>query len=299
MENMLRETISRFYSIATGHENMTDRTLEEVVREFKEIGNIMVESNNIQLILKYVPDGSVDTSYLYDFTEQLSDDGYEVCCFVQDYIKKIRPVAYTGDYYQDLGSVVSEMKTFAILNDAVVITAAQCNREAAQIVDNARRNNNTDIVKQLSRANTGESMQIVHNADAIMMITPEVDRITGDRYLGVNQVKIRYNNSQALNLMYAFLPFAPNSSIKLLMDVGLSQPLYKETMNANDGPEMNKGSSNSIRMSTSTSSFIKSGCIVDMNAPTDNRTPNLFDSGYGSEYFKTEDTLIDPFIVYQ
>lgn len=266
MENMDRETLSRLYNISTSSGCMTDKTVDEVIYDMKTIGQLTVETDNgIDLIIKYVPDFSVDTSYLYDFTEELEDDGYEVCCFIQDYIKKIRPLNFTGDSYQDLGSVVAEMKNYAVLNDVPVITASQCNREAAKIIDQKRRTNSTDLVKQLGRDNTGESIQVINNADAVMMLTPEYD-MNDNKFLGVNLVKRRYTNTYTNSVQYVFLPFAPNNGIRLLMDLNSNTPLYKTTMNepGGNGPGINNGSPYG-NIGIKNSSYMASNSIKDLD----------------------------------
>ena len=289
MENMDRETLSRLYNISTSNGYMTDKSAEQVVYDMKTLGQLTIEGdNNVDLIIKYVPDFSVDTSYLYDFTEELEDDGYEVCCFIQDYIKKIRPINYTGDSYQDLGSVVSEMKNYAVLNDVPVITASQCNREAAKIIDQKRRTNSTDLVKQLGRDNTGESIQVINNADAVMMLTPEYD-MNDNKYLGVNLIKRRYTNTYTKSVQYVFLPFAPNNGIRLLMDLNSDKPIYKETMNENKGISINDDSpygSIGIR----NSSYMGSNSIKDYDA--DKPRASAF-----NKKNKIEKSLLCPFVI--
>lgn len=289
MENMDRETLSRLYNISTANGYMTDKSASEVIYDMKTIGQLTVEGDNgIDLIIKYVPDFSVDTSYLYDFTEELEDDGYEVCCFIQDYIKKIRPINFTGDSYQDLGSVVAEMKNYAVLNDVPVISASQCNREAAKIIDQKRRTNSTDLVKQLGRDNTGDSIQVINNADVIMMLAPEYD-MNDNKYLGVNLVKRRYTNTYTKSVQYVFLPFAPNNGIRLLMDLGADKPIYRETMNEptnmsinDDSPYGNIGIRNS--------SYMGSNSIKDYDA--DKPRASVI-----SKQEPTETTLICPFVI--
>lgn len=293
MENMDRETLTRLYNISTSNGCMTDKSAEEVIYDMQTIGQLTVDGNNgMDLIIKYVPDFSVDTSYLYDFTEELEDDGYEVCCFIQDYIKKIRPINYTGDPYQDLGSVVSEMKTYAVLNDVPIITASQCNREAAKIIDQKRRTNSTDLVKQLGRDNTGESIQVINNSDAVMMLTPEYD-MNDNKYLGVSLVKRRYTNTYTKSVQYIFLPFAPNNGIRLLMDLNSDVPLYKETMNEPNSVGM-KNSVPYANIGIKNSSYMASNSIKDMDEEDNSSNLNLNSASYVNA---SEAEPICPFVI--
>lgn len=292
MENMDRETLTRLYNISTSNGCMTDKSVEDVIYDMKTVGQLTVNAENgIDLIIKYVPDFSVDTSYLYDFTEELEDDGYEVCCFIQDYMKKIRPINYTGDSYQDLGAVTSEMKTYAVLNDVPVITAAQLNRDAAKIIDQKRKSNSTDLVKQLGRENIGESIQILNNSDAVMYLTPEYDS-NDAKYLGVSLVKIRYSNTANRAPQSLFLPFAPNSDIKLIIDLYSDTHMYKETMNA-PAPVMKGSASPYTNIGMKNSSYMGSNSIKNMDMDEDK--PLFFSDSYEST--GEEDEYPNPFVI--
>ena len=75
---------------------------------------------------------------MYTITDRLEDEGYEVIAFLQDYIMRIKPVERTGDSYQDLGNIVNEFKTYAMLKKVPVITASQLNREAIKIIEESK-----------------------------------------------------------------------------------------------------------------------------------------------------------------
>ena len=299
MENMDRETISRLYNIAVGNGSMTDGSLEEAIYNMQYLGQLSLNTPyDIDLIIKYVPDFSVDTSFLYDFTEDLRDDGREVCCFIQDYIKKIRPLTYTGDPYNDLGAVVNEFKNYAVWADVPVISAAQCNRDAARVIDQKRRTNSTDLVRELGRDNAGDSIQIINNADAIIMLNPEYDN-DDNKYLGLNLVKRRYTNTYIETPQCIYLPFERGNGIKLLMDLG-GQPLFRESMTVTSENPMNLGINPTSTVAIRGTSYMAQGSIVDMSTPPDKPdvkpTLNLFDSGFSSETVNETPQLINPFV---
>lgn len=286
MENMDRESISRLYNISTANGYLTDKSLEDTLYDMRTYGMLRLDTpTDMDIIIKYKPDSSCDTSYLYDLTDELEEDGYEVCCLIQDYIKKIRPVNYTGEPYNDLGNVIAEFKNYAILQDVPVITASQCNREAAKIIDQKRRINAVDLVRQLGRDNAGESIQVINNSDAVMMLTPEYDA-EHNKYLGVNLAKRRYNNTYSETLNYMFLPFAQNNGIRLVMDFNLPTPLYRVTMSNAPGIETQNQATLQMKTGMVGSAYLSNNAIIDrtkMTPPEIESAPhssNVFDTAY-------------------
>lgn len=234
MENTVTESVERLFGMATGRSNMADYTVENAMRMLREEGELyLTDVSPIDIIIKFKPSNSVDTSYLYTLTEDLEDQGLEVIAMFQDYIGRIRSTERLADTRLEYGMVVDEFKTYAEIKDIPVITVGQLNRDASKHIDEARNKSKSDLVRLIGRSNISESMLILNNIDAGFMIAPEVTR-TGERYLGIQRIKIRYN---AGNREFLYLPFA-NSTLKLVEDYG-SIAAYKTTMNEN---EMSGGS---------------------------------------------------------
>ena len=236
MENTVTESVERLFGMATGRSNMSDYTVENAMRMLREEGELyLTDASPIDIIIKFKPSNSVDTSYLYTLTEDLEDQGLEVIAMFQDYIGRIRSTERLADTRLEYGMVVDEFKTYAEIKDVPVITVGQLNRDASKHIDEARTNSQSDLVRLIGRSNISESMLILNNIDAGFMIAPEV-KATGERYLGVQRIKIRYNAGDRDCL---YLPFA-NSTLKLVEDYG-SIASYKTTMNesglfGNNGP---------------------------------------------------------------
>ena len=122
MENTVRETVERLFNISSTPENIINYTADQVINILRTEGELyLTDESPVDIIIKYVPDNSVDTGYLYTLTEDLEDEGYEVICLIQDYIKRIRPTNYTGDIRLDLGTIVNEFKVYAAIKDIPVI----------------------------------------------------------------------------------------------------------------------------------------------------------------------------------
>jgi len=228
MENGVKESVERLFSMCVGS-GMLEYSLEDAIEVLKNQGNLRLSSDDpIDIIIKFKPNLSVDTSYLYTMVEDLEDEGYETICVLQDYMKRIRPVEgmFGGDLRLQLGAVVNEFKTFATIKNIPVITASQLNRTATSSIDEARIKNKADLVRLIGRANVGESNLILENSDWICLIAPEYDK-EGNKYLGIQRVKSRYyiNN----DLYTCYLPYV-GKTIKFVEDLYAPMPVHKITM---------------------------------------------------------------------
>ena len=238
MENGVKETIQRIFSMCVGTD-ILNYTEDEAVEILKTQGNLHVSNDDpIDLIVKFKPNLSVDTSFMYDMVEDLEDEGYETICVLQDYLKRIRSVdgSFGGDLRQQLGAVVNEFKTFATLKDIPVITASQLNRDATAHIDEARVKNKADLVRLLGRSNVGESNLILENSDWIGLIAPEYDR-DGNKYLGMQRVKSRYYIPN--DLFTAFMPYV-SGTVKFVEDFYSQVPVHRITLR----PDMDNGVEN-------------------------------------------------------
>lgn len=226
MENTVSESVERLFGISTGRNNsMIDFDVRDVVRMMREEGGLYLNKNSpINVIIKFVPTNSVDTSYLYTLTEDLEDMGYEVIAMFQDYIGRIRSTQRFTDSRLEYGAVTDEFKTFAEIKDIPVITASQLNRDASKHIDEGRKSNKADLVRFLGRSNISESMLILNNIDAGFVIAPEITQ-EGDRYLGIQRIKIRY---KAGDMEYVYLPYK-RGSIAFEEDFGMPAR-YKTTL---------------------------------------------------------------------
>lgn len=266
MENGVKETVERIFSMCTDS-SIKDYTEDEVVEILKSKGNLMVsDADPVNIFILYKPNLSVDTSYLYDVVEDLEDEGFETICVIQDYMKRIRSVegSFGGDLRQQLGAIVNEFKTFAILKNIPVITASQLNRDATKHIDEARSRNKADLVRLLGRSNVGESNLIIENSDWIGLIAPEYDR-ENNKYLGMQRVKSRYYIPG--DFSYAYIPYI-NNGIKFIEDFYSPIPMHKISMREQ---EMNTGISGN-GMINEVKEFTD---FNDVKLPV-NDTPNVF-----------------------
>ena len=225
MENTVTESVERLFGMATGHQRMTDYTPENAIKMLKEEGELyLTDESPIDLIIKFKPSNSVDTSYLYTLTEDLEDQGMEVIAMFQDYIGRIRSTEHLADTRLEYGLIVDEFKTYAEIKDVPIISVAQLNRDASKHIDEGRKASKSDLVRLIGRSNISESMLILNNIDAGFLIAPEMTQ-TNERYLGVQRIKIRYD---AGDREFVYLPFV-GDTLKLEEDFG-RVPVFKTTM---------------------------------------------------------------------
>ena len=231
MENTLNETLERVFSILVSDDDISEfGGYKEVMHLLRQNGLGVTNDSPIDIEFRYVPSNSVDTDYLYTIYDEMSANGQEVVCLVQDYIKRIRPRDFKlmgGDMRIALGAVVDEFKEFAIAKHIPVITASQLNRDAAKIIDEGRKSTEADLVRKVGRANIGESTLITENADSAFILVPE-DGADGRRYLGMANAKKRFKTQSS---QFFYLPYSKERPLELLQDIHLAEPLSKLSLN--------------------------------------------------------------------
>ena len=231
MENTLNETLERVFSILVSDDDISEfGGHKEIMQLLRQNGLGVTNDSPIDIEFRYVPSNSVDTDYLYTIYDEMSANGQEVVCLVQDYIKRIRPRDFKlmgGDMRIALGAVVDEFKEFAVAKHIPVITASQLNRDAAKIIDEGRKSSEADLVRKVGRANIGESTLITENADSAFILVPE-DGADGRKYLGMANAKKRFKTQSS---QFFYLPYSKERPLELLQDIYLAEPLSKLSLN--------------------------------------------------------------------
>lgn len=281
LENDLEETIARLCEMSGIDGSMSDYSIDELIMKLRTEGELYLNSASpIDIIMKYKPGMSVDTSYLYTLTEELEDDGYETIAVIIDYIKRIRSSLDNSDTRVWLGNVVNEFKVFASTKDLVVISASQLNRDATSHIDESRKANKSDLVRMLGRSQIGESLLILENLDGAFLIAPEWTK-EGQKFLGFQRIKKRY---KASDLTYLYYPY--KGDIKLLEDLNALEPVYKTTMrdipqNFNNLKHINTLNDvqdiSDAKLLTSSNNIFLSGSMSVIDDEEDDYTDNEYD----------------------
>lgn len=275
MENSVKESVQRMFQMVTG-DNMENYSKDQVIDMMRSNGELYLSDDSpIDIIVKFVPNRTVDTSYLYTMCEDLEDEGYEVIAVIQDHIKRIRSIEPNKDVRIELGNVVNECKTFATIKQIPFITDSHLNRDAAKNIDEGASHGKSDLLRLVGRSNIGESMLMLDNVDGCFLLSQEFDS-DGNRYMGLSRVKARYQASQR-NIIYQ--PYTTPTSIKLVEDYHCKIALFRDTLrvqpleselyngNIKMSPYQNVGSIDDILQNTH-----KSSSISELDSE-----PNLFD----------------------
>ena len=229
MENSVDETVERLFNMVASTDDIRKFTPKQVVKLLKTTGEMAItDDNDIDIIIKYHANRTIDTSDLYTIIEDLCDDGLEVIALILDYIKRIRPAEKAKDEKEELKNITNELKTLALELDIPVITAHQLNRSGATAVDAAMQANKEDLARLLGRSNVGSAWEIVENCDWICIIFPEKKRSTDQYYLTFKRIKIRYKEMSDLG--YFNHPFYGNNKMRLMDDVNLEKSLSEDSL---------------------------------------------------------------------
>lgn len=293
MENTVTESLQRLFQICTGEELAKQSSPEEAERKLRTEGELyLTDSSPIDILIKFKPNKSEDTSYLYTLVEDLEDEGYEVICLLQDHAKRIRSTTNNPDIRLELGDVINEFKTFAMLKDIPVISNSHLNREGARVIDANATSSKSDLTRLLGKSNIGESLLMLDNVDFAAIINNEYDR-EGNKYMVFKQVKTRIKSFRD----YICQPFDKENEIKLVEDYYSPMPVFKETLYSD--PVLNTG------IKKSKSAAVQENIRdygIDLPIIDDDENDNIYntDSQYSSSSYSILDsgsTLIKPFTI--
>lgn len=114
MENSIDETIERIFNMEVCPDDIRNFTPKQVINKLQKGGKLtLTDENNIDIIIKYYPNRSIDTNDLYGIIQDLSDDGVEVISLFLDYVKRIKPAEYAATEKEELKNITNELKNLA------------------------------------------------------------------------------------------------------------------------------------------------------------------------------------------
>lgn len=128
--------MERLFNMNVCPDDIRGFTPKQVIKMMKEQGGFtLTEDNDVDIVIKYFDNRSIDTMYLYTIIDDLADQNKEVVCLILDYIKRIKPAEYAKDEKEELKNITNELKTLANEYDIPCITAHQLNRAGASAVN--------------------------------------------------------------------------------------------------------------------------------------------------------------------
>lgn len=283
MENTVVETIQRLFQICTGEEFAKQSSPQEAINKLRAEGELyLTDESPVDIIIKFIPNKSVDTSYLYTLVEDLEDEGYEVVALLQDHAKRIRSTLKNPDVRLELGDVINEFKTFAMLKDIPVISNSHLNREGARVIDANSGKSKADLTRMLGKSNIGESLLMLDNVDYACIINYEYDN-ENQKYMVFKEIKTRVKTFRD----YVCQPFDINNEIKLVEDYYSPIPVFKDTLYS--APVLNAGTPNIPNVSANNSRYVN-------NIPVDDEDQNIYEFSTRYSSIKEEPkNLVRPF----
>lgn len=283
LQNTVVETIQRLFQICTGEEFAKQSSPQEAINKLRAEGELyLTDESPVDIIIKFVPNKSVDTSYLYTLVEDLEDEGYEVIALLQDHAKRIRSTLKNPDVRLELGDVINEFKTFAMLKDIPVISNSHLNREGARVIDANSGKSKADLTRMLGKSNIGESLLMLDNVDYACIINYEYDN-ENQKYMVFKEIKTRVKTFRD----YVCQPFDINNEIKLVEDYYSPIPVFKDTLYS--APVLNAGTPNIPNVSANNSRYVN-------NIPVDDEDQNIYEFSTRYSSIKEEPkNLVRPF----
>lgn len=224
MENSIEETVERIFNMTSSDDDIRNYTTKQVIKKLRTDGQLTItQKNNVDLIIKYYDNQSIDTNDLYGIIQDLEDEGIETIALFLDYLKRIRPAQKSKDGKEALKNITNELKVLASYFDIPVITAQQLNRAAAGVIDAAKMSKKEDLAKLIGRDAIGDAWEIQENADMTIIINQEIKADTGEMYLTFKLLKRRYRSSESSKKMrkldFFHHPYSETNEIRLLDDL--------------------------------------------------------------------------------
>ena len=235
MENSIEETVERLFNMTVSSDDIRNYTPKQVIKKLREGGKmVLTDESNINIIMKYYPNKSINTDDLYGIINDLEDEGNECIMVILDYLKRIRSANRAKDEKEELKNVTDELKNLATFFDIPVVTAHQLNRSAASVVDAAMQANKEDLAKLIGRDSVGSAWEIQENSDVCIILNQEVKKSTGQLYMTFKLTKRRYRSTEEdehlRRLEYFNQPYEIGNDIRLIDDIELDKSVSVELL---------------------------------------------------------------------
>ncbi len=125
MENSIEETVERIFNMTGSSDDIRNYTQKQVIRKLKDDGGLSLsDKNNVDIIIRYYDNRSIDTNDLYGIIQDLEDEGIEVITLILDYLKRIRPAEKGANEKEELKNITNELKSLANYFDIPVDNTA-------------------------------------------------------------------------------------------------------------------------------------------------------------------------------
>lgn len=220
MENTIPESLARLFNMTISAEDIEKYKSNQIVNKFKEAG--IIGNTEMEIVFMYKPNKSITTADVRDIIDTLDDQGKEVCMLIQDYIGRIHSAAPYNTEKEEYNNITNELRQIAIDYMIPVITAHQTNRVALSVINAASRDEKQDLAKLLGNENVGNAIEIVQNADMIILLNMERRKTDNRLFLTFKRSKSRYKPHTSLS--YFNQPFREDNEFRLVDDIFDEKP---------------------------------------------------------------------------
>lgn len=193
MENTIEETFERTYNMVCNKDEIIDHDSKYIYAEMKR--SEIVGNENMELIMVYKPNRSIDTNDIRMFIEELDEEGIEVVLLCFDYIKRIKSYERAKDEKEELKNVTNELRQIGVDFDIPIVSAAQLNRQAAAVINAAVRSGKGDALKDIDASMIGSAFEILENSDLVILINIQKRKKDGKLFLQFLCSKNRYKET--------------------------------------------------------------------------------------------------------
>lgn len=221
MENTIDESFARVWNMAIENTDLEKNKTSTIVKELRS--HKIIGNDDIGILFAYRPNMSITTADLRDMIDEIESTGKEVIMVSFDYIKRIMPQQRARDEKEMLKNVTNELRQIAIDYQIPVVSAHQFNRSGLAVVNNAMRDNKTDLAKFLGGENVGSAYEVMENPDMSIVLNLERKKDNQLLYLTFYRIKARYRPSTSLN--YFNQPFFKDNEFQLQDDILKANPL--------------------------------------------------------------------------
>jgi len=238
-ENSINETIERIWSYYfSENDSMKNYTYEEVQKKIIEKGF----NQGTRIFFKYRTSKSISASDIESYIDNYASEGYEICLVIHDYTKRLRPngvVSKAGEnenMFAELGAITDELNAISKDYHIPVVSAAQLNRSAYDMLSNM--NKNPDKLKYMNNSVIGESTRLVENVDYLILINKSFNSITAEEMMVYNATKKRGNDKNGV--CYFGHPF--ENKMKLKPDIDTDECYSVNQLSTDLDNDMGEGS---------------------------------------------------------
>ena len=190
MENTTEESFERTYNMTISKDDVINHDSKSIVADMRKAN--ITGNDEMELIMVYKPNRSITTEDIRHFIEELDEENMEVVMLCFDYLKRIRPFERGTNEKEELKNVTNELRQIGIDFDIPVVTAAQLNRQAASIINNAVRSGKADALKEIDTSAIGSAWEIIENSDVVIYLNMQKRRKDNKLFLSFALCKNRY-----------------------------------------------------------------------------------------------------------